>query len=426
MIDSLFLRTYAMLKNIKTSLFINIIYFMVMMTNPSFSQKATSSNDWMTLETGKKSPIPESWIDNKTGNRIVKLTDKRGDNRSFYFHNNPFIPAKSGSGDLMVFYGSTDNGHQLFTVNLSTKETIRITNHTNPIFGEIVDAKRRKVYFQSLDSVYSVSIDNQKTQLEFVFPENFKASITTLNADGTKLAGVYSGKEKRELLRKYPTKSQFFERIFEAKLPHTLFTITLETDQLDKIHTENTWLGHVQFSPKDPDLLMFCHEGPWHKVDRIWTIDIPTGETQLMHHRTMDMEIAGHEFFSRDGKTIWFDLQQPRGKSFYLAGTNVEDGTTKKYTIKRKEWSIHYNISPGQQLFCGDGGDPSQVANAKDGMWIYLFIPKGNQLQSHKLVNMKNHNYDLEPNVHFSPDGKWVIFRADFDGKSNIYGVVLP
>ncbi len=179
---------------------------MVMMTNPSFSQKVTSSNDWTTLETGKKSPIPESWIDNKTGNRIVKLTDKRGDNRSFYFHNNPFIPAKSGSGDLMVFYGSTDNGHQLFTVNLSTKETIRITNHTNPIFGEIVDAKRRKVYFQSLDSVYSVSIDNQKTQLEFVFPENFKASITTLNADGTKLAGVYSGKEKRELLRKYPQK----------------------------------------------------------------------------------------------------------------------------------------------------------------------------------------------------------------------------
>nr|WP_236977557.1 oligogalacturonate lyase family protein [Membranihabitans maritimus] len=200
----------------------------------------------------------------------------------------------------------------------------------------------------------------------------------------------------------------------------------METDQLDKIHTENTWLGHVQFSPKDPDLLMFCHEGPWHKVDRIWTIDIPTGETQLMHHRTMDMEIAGHEFFSRDGKTIWFDLQQPRGKSFYLAGTNVEDGTTKKYTIKRNEWSIHYNIPPSQQLFCGDGGDPSQVANAKDGMWIYLFIPKGNQLQSHKLVNMKNHNYDLEPNVHFSPDGKWVIFRADFDGKSNIYGVVLP
>ena len=31
------------------------------------------------------------------------------------------------------------------------------------------------------------------------------------------------------------------------------------------------WLNHLQFSPTDPTLLMFCHEGPWHKVDRIWT-----------------------------------------------------------------------------------------------------------------------------------------------------------
>jgi oligogalacturonide lyase len=34
---------------------------------------------------------------------------------------------------------------------------------------------------------------------------------------------------------------------------------------------------------------------------------------------------------------------------------------------------------------------------------------------------MERHNYDLEPNVHFSPDGKWIIFRANFEGSSQIY-----
>ena len=29
---------------------------------------------------------------------------------------------------------------------------------------------------------------------------------------------------------------------------------------------------------------------------------------------------------------------------------------------------------------------------------------------------MKHHDYKLEPNVHFSPDGKWIIFRANFEG----------
>ena len=63
------------------------------------------------------------------------------------------------------------------------------------------------------------------------------------------------------------------------------------------------------------------------------------------------------------------------------------------------------------------------MARAKDGMWIYLFTPEGDKFKSGKLVNMKNHNYRLEPNVHFSPDGKWIIFRANFEGVENVYAV---
>jgi len=58
-------------------------------------------------------------------------------------------------------------------------------------------------------------------------------------------------------------------------------------------------------------------------------------------------------------------------------------------------------------------------------MWIYLFRPEGDHFHSERLVNMKHHNYKLEPNVHFSPDGKWIIFRANFEGHSNIYAVEI-
>ncbi|MGH1560679.1 hypothetical protein ACRAWD_29550 [Caulobacter segnis] len=34
----------------------------------------------------------------------------------------------------------------------------------------------------------------------------------------------------------------------------------------------------------------------------------------------MNSEIAGHEFFSADGKWIWYDLQTPRGQVFWIAG----------------------------------------------------------------------------------------------------------
>jgi oligogalacturonide lyase len=38
---------------------------------------------------------------------------------------------------------------------------------------------------------------------------------------------------------------------------------------------------------------------------------------------------------------------------------------------------------------------------------------------------MAHHQYALEPNVHISPDGKWVIFRANFEGFSSVYAVEI-
>ena len=326
----------------------------------------------------------------------------------------------------MVFYGEVDSLNQLFKVNLNTLETEQLTYHPNQIRGEIVSPIHNEVFYQSEDSVYATNIDTKSTRLIFVFPDNFTSTITTINADGTFLAGSQAGPGKRAIYEKFPSKGDYFTRIHAAKIKHTLYTINVETRELKKIHSENAWLNHVQFSPTDPNLLMYDHEGPWHLVDRIWTINMQTGIYQLIHKRTMDMEIAGHEFFSRDGNTIWYDLQLPRGKTFYLAGLNMKTGAQTRYKMKRDEWSIHFNISPDQQLFAGDGGDSTQVARAADGRWLYLFEPNGDSLVSEKLVNMQTHGYrPLEPNVHFSPDGKWVIFRSDLDGELNVYAVEL-
>src|SRR5262249_8219829 len=98
------------------------------------------------------------------------------------------------------------------------------------------------------------------------------------------------------------------------------YTLPITTGGGKKVHPATDWLNHVQFSPSDPTLVMFCHEGPWHEVDRIWTTRTDGKGLRKIHTRTMDMEIAGHEFFSADGKTIWFDLQTPKYKEFWLAG----------------------------------------------------------------------------------------------------------
>jgi len=391
------------------------------------------------METGGQK-MPDEWIDKSTGHKVIRLTRRNGNSMSFYFHNNAFAGNKS-DGYRMIFYGTdfmttanndsvkqetgniTAGNKQLYSVDLSTLKAEQLTFQSSPMNGEIVAPESRLVYYQVKDSVFSTHIDTKETKLVYVFPEDFKANITTINSTENLLAGAKSSEKEKDILKSNPNKSSYFNLIYKAKLPRTLFTINIATGELRKIFTDSAWLNHVQFASGNPNLLMFCHEGPWHKVDRIWTIDVTTGKTKMMHKRTMPMEIAGHEFSSVDGKKIWFDLQQPKGETFYLAAVDIKTGEEKKYAMKRDEWSIHFNISPDQKLFAGDGGDPGQVAKAKDGQWIYLFTPKGDSLQSKKLVNMKHHNYKLEPNVHFSPDGRWIIFRANFEGHTDVYAV---
>jgi len=387
------------------------------------------------METGGQK-MPDEWIDKSTGHKIIRLTRMEGSNYSFYFHNNPFI------GNKMVFYNTSPQkqeeqatkveisnisakGRQIYWVDLKTLKIEQLSNHKTAMSGEIVSAKTKEVFFQVKDSVFSVNVDTKKETLVYVFPDDFKGSITAVNADGTLLGGAKSSDEEKELFKKYPNKSSYFNIIYEAKLPRTLFTINTKTKQLDKVHSDTAWLNHVQFSATDPDLLMFCHEGPWHKVNRIWTIDVKTKKITQIHKRIMDMEIAGHEWNSADGSIIWYDLQQPRSTTFFIEGHHVKTGEKTKYQLQRDEWSIHFNSTKDNKLFCGDGGDPGQVARAKDGMWVYLFTPAGDKFVSEKLVNMKNHKYSLEPNVHFSPDEKWVIFRANFEGDTNVYAVEI-
>ena len=61
-----------------------------MLAAPTMNAKV---KDIPVMETGGQ-PMPNEWIDKDTGHRVMKLTRREGSNRSFYFHNNPFINSK--------------------------------------------------------------------------------------------------------------------------------------------------------------------------------------------------------------------------------------------------------------------------------------------------------------------------------------------
>jgi oligogalacturonide lyase len=367
---------------------------------------------------------PTEWVDPATGHRVIRLTREPG-SASLYFHQNPY----TAEGDKMVI--TTPGG--ISTINLKTRAIEKIVEGRASHL--VVGRKTRQVFYLKDGTAYATHLDTHETRAIVRKPELRSGSGFAVNADETLLAGSFIESQGETAASppasatpgarpdSYPGKGEMMERRLAARLPMALYTINIKTGEVKTLHHANDWLNHVQFSPVDPGQIMFCHEGPWHKVDRIWTIRTDDTGLRKIHARTMEMEIAGHEFFGADGRIIWFDLQTPKGKEFWLAGVNLATGEKIRYQVERENWSVHFNVAPNDKLFAGDGGGPRSVAAPGNGQWIYLFTPHNGALKVEKLVNLANHDYSLEPNVTFTPDMKWIVFRSNMYGATHVYAV---
>jgi len=420
---------------------------------------------------------PRSWVDKDTGHRVWRLSNEPNSG-GFYFNVNAYTP----DGKQMIFT-APDGIHVMEMASRATKLLVpnppRPADAKGPGYPGAVHAlvagyKTNSVFYTRTDpatganAVYKADTDTGAIRKLTDLPAN--RSIVSVNADETLAAGTYiegdaTGKEygsnmpassqqradnrvasQQEGPHYQPMdKGEMMERRLAARLPLVLFTIRLEPgpngekpgDIKVLLHSTD-WVNHLLFSPKDPELLMYCHEGPWQKVDRIWMIHTDGTHNTLIHKRTMTMEIFGHEFWGLDGETIWYDWQYPKGEDFFLAGYNLKTGKRTAYHLQRDEWSIHFNLTKDLDIFCGDGGDPGQVARAKDGEWIELFRPQmitdgpgtlnepdfwqPGVFHAEHLVNMSHHYYREEPNVRFSPDKKLVIFTSNMFGPSYVFG----
>ncbi|WP_440903384.1 oligogalacturonate lyase family protein [Catenovulum sp. SX2] len=428
-------------------------------STPNTSDNATASN---------QQSIPKSWIDADTGHKVVRLSEEEG-SRSLYFHQNSYAAA----GDKMVI--SVANPRGVAVVDLTDMSVKRLFDHPD-VAVLFMGPSSREVYLTLIESkdghpvhaqnelqqptqIISVNIDTGKVREIATVP---RGKIHSININESLLIGAFA--EKAHSLETGPRHARFEARYeakgpdgkpltyaeakevrmdqrLEMRIPMQMFTVDIKTGELKTIMQSTDWLNHIQFSPTDPELIMYSHEGPWHKVDRIWVTDIHGKTPEKIHQRMMNMEIAGHEFFGFDGKEIFYDLQTPRGQDFWLASYNLETGKRVWRHMQRDEWSVHFNVSRDGKYFAGDGGDEEMVAKAKNGKWIYLFesepvkdvagisarnaeqLVRPAVLKAKKLVNMQQHDYRLEPNVTFTPDGKWIVFRSNMHGPVHVYAV---
>jgi oligogalacturonide lyase len=398
-------------------------------------------------------PLPREWVDRDTGHRVVRLTDSPGAS-TLYFHDNAFSP----EGDKLMI--NTPTGVAVIDVAKIGTDVAKPNIVAPARRGAYFARRTREIYFnvpgatggRGTGKVMAAHVDTGAVR-ELPYGRGLINADETLsvvkNAVATDPEGKYPrppvrtavpqlqrmfpGKKMEDLTpdQQYSVKKEdsLANRALNPGLQSFIFT-NLRTGATRETGYQYGDLNHLQFNPVDPHLLLYCHEGTWHELDRTWTIRTDGTEMRLIHKRTMDMEINGHEWWSWDGKTIWFDLQTPRSEVFWIAGVNTATGRTVRYHVERDWWGIHFNSSRDDTLFASDGGDASQVAYSTDGKWINLLrVQQDQTLSREKLVNMARHNYvtgrgGVEPNVHVTPDKKWVVFTGQFaPGERHVYAV---
>jgi oligogalacturonide lyase len=421
---------------------------------------------WIDPQSGHRViQFPRSWIDPDTGHRVVQLSTEPG-SACLYFTQYGF----TAGGTKMVMIATQGN------IDLVTLATGEIEHVYQGHGARVLQAGRKTgaIFYTKDGALYALDPATKQSRLVVKLPEH--GNIAAINCDETLAAGTISATSgtRRSQAPSGQTQDQapaargsrpaykpgdgiqlgdislgkhpMMDRRLAEHVPTTLFTINLQTGEIKELLHGTDWIDHEQFSPTDPSLLMYAHEGRQWEIDRVWLIRAD-GKSQpmLVHQRTEKMEIAVHEYWSNDGQWIWYDLQKPLGEDYWVAGYNVTDGGRLWYHLPPDHWSTHYNTTPDGKLFSGDGSDPigtDELGMALNAKWMFLFRPslvpdmpdetadqqhmiQVGRFTAERLVNLSEHDYSIEPNGNFTPDGKWLVFRSNMRGPIQVYAVEI-
>ncbi len=385
--------------------------------------------------------------DPQTGHVVKHLSrDLCNEGRVFYFHQDPFSDNRT-----MFFKGHTNKkdgaGWRLYTVNLETGQGGQFWN-TDTHSYETIGKKRQELFYftPASDGIHGeIRAIQLRTKTERVVTaglpfENLRGVNLTLNADETLLATAYA-EHLGDYFDKY-TRNERWAAFAKLGLTNHILTIRVDTGVVRDIYQTNAWLGHVQFSPTDPNLLEFCREISFIDdpvKDRMWLLRADgTGLGRPFPQRP-DIDMVTHEFWSPSGKQLLFDTHPLHlsGK-YYFGSVDVARWQAAKAEPARSAgagipvkpwerlwsiptWSFHFNAAHSGELFCGDG-------SARDGVkgcWVWVYRPQADgTLMAEKIFNMEKHDYKrCEPNAHFDPSDKWVIFTYNGGGKDEVMAV---
>lgn len=309
-------------------------------------------------------------IDAKTGKEVTKLTNK-GISMHLYFTENSF------SADEKSIYYLWDKGEErcffnIFKMDLETGEITQLTDEPEGINGNAATKTPDDTYMAYITGNQIKLLDLKTLETKLLHTEEtYVINQVNINSDKT-LVGFTRNELVHDRARDGGANySGFYERYVECK-DGRITTVNIETLEVKDAFLDTCLLGHFQFSPDDPEIAMFCHEGPWNYVtQRIWILNTTTGKVLPCFRQGAD-DCVGHEFWMQDGNLLFDNRRAGHDGTISSEKTQVviaiqEDAPhqTPYFGIANKKGEViktfdmpyycnHYHANKDGTIFVGD------------------------------------------------------------------------
>ena len=375
-----------------------------------------------------------TYTDEKSGAQITQLTNQ-GINYYFYFTENSF------DLDGKTIYFLSNREHEgteicnLFKMDLDSGEMVQLTD--DPLGVEVGRiTKTPDGEYVAYVTGSQLRLYNTKTgENKLLYEEKNHMLLQNLSFSCDKQwIGFNRNEDVDALPDGGPNYAGFKEKMFATK-DGRVSVIRLDGSEFHDVFRDTHWLSHFQFSPDNPDIAMFCHEGPWNYVQqRIWMINMNTGDIWPCFRQTED-DCVGHEFWAQNGDVI-FDNRRgghdgtiSNSKSQVYASEHVsaeipyfgfahKDGKVYR-KINMPFYCNHYFANGDLSMFAGDAVDD-----------ILLIQPAEDGTAKMKILAHHNTTWHYQrSHCHptFSWDGKKLLYAADTDEwHDNLFLVDVP
>ena len=382
-----------------------------------------------------------------TGVEVIRLTDNKGIYDRPYFTS----PQFSGDGRYTVFVsdftgrvrvknpdapaiGKVGFG-ELFLLELDTGKAVQLTEGEAIKMGHGAHAMLRedgkKAYYYSNEYVKEVDCSTLESRELMRIPATYNFHSLSASRDCRYIAFC--------VVEEIPLLSACFatldsdatpgsrERYFNE--PRSLvFRYDLEKDKAEVVTGGHARLTHVSLTPDDADWMLYCHDGPWYLVQRMWMARVGADEVKPLVIQQKGLEAVGHEFFTPSGRVgAQYSYRYKPDMPFFLFADlyiDPDGGNQERYYYPYRR-TKHASVSCDETLGVGDVA--CLTADMKDAD-RYLSLIHYNRTDHRAEVSILcAHDTSGKKSAHvhpvFTPDGKRIVFSSDKEGRLNIYMV---